>query len=55
MRTWERYALLALTLGSISCTRGAEKGVEWLSNYRQALRQAKQSQKPMFVEFRCEA
>lgn len=29
--------------------------VEWLGSYREALRQAKETHKPIFVEFRCEA
>ncbi len=29
--------------------------IPWLGNYREALRQAKESHKPIFVEFRCEA
>jgi hypothetical protein len=29
--------------------------INWLGDYREALRQARQTQKPMLVEFRCEA
>jgi uncharacterized protein YyaL (SSP411 family) len=29
--------------------------IEWLGSYREALRQAKETHKPIFVEFRCEA
>lgn len=29
--------------------------IKWLDNYQEALRQAKQTQKPMFLEFRCES
>jgi len=29
--------------------------ITWLGNYRDALRQAKQDNKPIFLEFRCEA
>jgi uncharacterized protein YyaL (SSP411 family) len=29
--------------------------IAWLGNYRDALRQAKQENKPIFIEFRCEA
>lgn len=29
--------------------------ISWLDNYRDALRVAKESHKPIFLEFRCEA
>ena len=29
--------------------------IQWLGSYREALQQAKQTRKPIFVEFRCEA
>ena len=29
--------------------------IKWLGNYRDALRQARQENKPIFLEFRCEA
>ena len=32
-----------------------DDSVYWYSDYREALRQAKQAQKPIFLEFRCEA
>ena len=32
-----------------------DDGINWLGDYREALRQAKQTQKPIFLEFRCEA
>ena len=32
-----------------------DDSVQWLGDYREALRQAKQTHKPIFVEFRCEA
>jgi hypothetical protein len=32
-----------------------DDSVYWYSDYREALRQAKQTQKPIFLEFRCEA
>jgi len=31
------------------------EGIVWVENYREALRQAKQTHKPIFLEFRCEA
>jgi hypothetical protein len=32
-----------------------EQYVDWLTNYRQALTDAKAAKKPVFLEFRCEA
>jgi hypothetical protein len=33
----------------------ADNSIDWLGNYGEALRLAKQTQKPILVEFRCEA
>jgi uncharacterized protein YyaL (SSP411 family) len=35
--------------------RAQDNEINWLGNYREALRQAKQENKPIFLEFRCEA
>lgn len=32
-----------------------DEGVYWQDNYSEAIKEAKRSQKPIFVEFRCEA
>ena len=32
-----------------------DDSVYWYSDYREALRQARQTHKPIFLEFRCEA
>jgi uncharacterized protein YyaL (SSP411 family) len=32
-----------------------EDRIYWLKDYREALREARQTQKPIFLEFRCEA
>jgi len=32
-----------------------EDTIAWLDNYEQAVREAKRTQKPIFLEFRCEA
>ncbi len=29
--------------------------IQWLDNYKDALREAKRTQKPVFLEYRCEA
>jgi hypothetical protein len=35
--------------------QAADNEINWLGNYREALRQARQENKPIFLEFRCEA
>jgi len=51
------YAILAFILGAV--TGGPlladDNEITWLGDYREAVRQAKQSHKPIFLEFRCEA
>jgi hypothetical protein len=32
-----------------------EQFIDWLTDYRQALTEAKAAKKPIFLEFRCEA
>ena len=32
-----------------------DDSINWLGSYQEALRQAKETGKPIFVEFRCEA
>ena len=50
------FYVLALVGAFIAAPSHAQDdGVYWLSDYREALRQAKQTQKPIFLEFRCEA
>ncbi len=36
-------------------TAAEDDGFYWLTNYSDALREAKKTQKPIFLEFRCEA
>jgi hypothetical protein len=48
----------ALGLLLILASAGAaaqDDGITWLGNYREALQQARETRKPIFVEFRCEA
>jgi hypothetical protein len=48
--------MLACAAGLMICLgRGEDKSIEWLGDYREALRVAKQTHKPLLVEFRCEA
>jgi hypothetical protein len=50
------YLSLAYIAGSFAGPLQAQDDeINWLGNYREALQQARQSRKPIFVEFRCEA
>jgi hypothetical protein len=60
MRIRERhlglYALLACLLGfATNLLPAQDNEINWLGNYHEALRQARQENKPIFLEFRCEA
>jgi len=48
-----RLIALALFCGPFAFAQ--EQFIDWLSNYRQALTEAKAAKKPVFLEFRCEA
>ena len=49
------YAGIACTLWSFAGPSTAQNGsIQWLDNYSEALREAKRTQKPIFLEFRCE-
>jgi hypothetical protein len=55
MKTW-LYIVLACAIGSFAgALRAQDNSIDWLGSYREALQQAKQMQKPILVEFRCEA
>jgi hypothetical protein len=50
------YAVLAYILGFATILLPAQDNeINWLGNYREGLRQARQENKPIFLEFRCEA
>lgn len=34
---------------------GQDDGVHWYGDYKEAIQEAKRTQKPIFLEFRCEA
>jgi len=52
----KQLAVLACAAGLTAGLMHAEdKSIDWLGDYREALRQARQTRKPLFVEFRCEA
>ena len=47
---------LASALFSFGGSLAAEdNSIAWLGDYREALRQARETRKPIFMEFRCEA
>jgi hypothetical protein len=48
-------SLLALMAGTVAIPSQAPDEITWLDNYRDAVREAKRTQKPIFIEFRCEA
>jgi hypothetical protein len=45
--------LLAASLGGV--LRADSNEINWLGDYEEGLRLARQTQKPLLVEFRCEA
>ena len=51
------YAVLACIWGAFGGgpLLAQDDWINWLSDYREAILQAKRSQKPTFLEFRCEA
>jgi hypothetical protein len=60
MRIRERhlglYALIICLLGFVTNSLLAQDNeINWLGNYSEAIRQARQENKPIFLEFRCEA
>ena len=54
-----RYVLTALLLlGAMATTPACaqdEETLDWLDNYPKAVAEAKRTNKPIFLEFRCEA
>jgi hypothetical protein len=54
-RVFFLYAILLWVAGGMSGTVLAQDEIPWLENYSQAMREAKRNQKPIFLEFRCEA
>ncbi len=48
-----RFLALAFLLAPFALSQ--EQSIDWQSDYRQAVAQAKATKKPIFLEFRCEA
>jgi hypothetical protein len=53
MKLWTRLGLLAAVAGSMA-SMAQDNDINWL-DYREGLRVARETHKPLFVEFRCEA
>ncbi len=50
------YAILASAVASLAGPLQAQDDeITWLGSYRDAVQQARRTQKPIFLEFRCEA
>ena len=49
------YLLLAYFCFTAILLAAQDNEINWLGNYREALQQARQENKPIFLEFRCEA
>jgi hypothetical protein len=46
--------LAAWSMGAVAAP-AEDRFINWRTDYRAALQEAKQAQKPVFLEFRCEA
>ncbi len=60
MRMGERKLALQVLLAGVAwCAAGSlfaqDNTVYWFMNYRDAVQEARKTQKPLFLEFRCEA
>jgi hypothetical protein len=51
------FSLLSAILLSAAgvLLRADDESINWLGDYREAIRQARQTHRPILVEFRCEA
>jgi uncharacterized protein YyaL (SSP411 family) len=47
-------ASAVLLLAAVSRALAQPETIEWLNNYKEALAEARKTQKPIFLEFRCE-
>jgi hypothetical protein len=50
-----RAILICLVWSTAGPLLAQDDGVYWQDNYNEAIKEAKRTQKPIFVEFRCEA
>ena len=49
------FLLMACAAAFAGGLHAQDDSIYWFGDYKEALRQAKQTQKPVFLEFRCEA
>jgi hypothetical protein len=51
------YTILVCATGFVTLPplQAQDNEINWLGDYREAIRQAKLENKPIFIEFRCEA
>lgn len=57
MRSWKHSlgVCAVLACGMAGRARAEDNWINWLTDYREGLRQAQETHKPLLVEFRCEA
>lgn len=55
IRGYVLCTLLAGIMGTGAASLLAPDEIAWLDNYGDAIREAKRTHKPIFLEFRCEA
>jgi len=48
------FALVCLFLAGAGRFLAQDNEIRWLDNYRETIEEAKRTQKPVFLEFRCE-
>lgn len=54
MRKPEALFFICLFLEVTGPLLAQDDEIRWLDNYREAIQEAKRTQKPIFLEFRCE-
>ncbi|MDQ2900881.1 MAG: hypothetical protein M3Y07_13940 [Acidobacteriota bacterium] len=55
LRTFLTIAVLSALTPLFAQDKAQDETVDWLDNYKQAIKEAKRTRKPIFLEFRCEA
>ena len=50
-----KFALLLLLALAVFGQESPEEGIDWFGSYAEAMAEAKKTNKPIFLEFRCEA
>ena len=55
MKTWLYIGFACAVSSFAGALRAQDNSIDWLGNYGEALQQARQTHKPILVEFRCEA